>query len=93
MFVLVNGFDEQSLKRAYEVTEKLSHLSSIESVLFDLSDIDPKSKAYLEDNWVYLNDFNTSVLRPKEVEEKLKTLAQSILQSGAYNQRRLRKKL
>lgn len=86
LFVLVKGFDESSLERAQTITEKLSHLSSVESVLFDLSDIDPKSKAYLGDNWVYLNDFNTSVLDPKEVEEKLKTLAQSMLQSGAYVQ-------
>lgn len=86
LFVLVKGFDPKSLERAQSIAEKLSTLSEVESVLFDLSDIDPKSQAYLASNWLYLNDFNTSVLSPQEVESKLKALAESMVQSGAYVQ-------
>jgi uncharacterized protein len=86
LFVLVKGFDATSLERAQAIAQKLSRLSSVEGVLFDLSAIDPKAQAYLGTNWLYLNDFNTSVLTPKEVEDKLGALAESMIQSGAYVQ-------
>lgn len=86
LFVLVKGFDPQSLERAQSIAEKLSHLSQVESLLFDLSNIDPKAQEYLATNWLYLNDFNTTALTPNEVEFKLKALAESMVQSGAYVQ-------
>ncbi|MDD2829448.1 MAG: hypothetical protein PHW18_07745 [Sulfuricurvum sp.] len=86
LFVLVKGFDAKSLEHAYAIKEKLSHLSQVESVLFDLGDIAPESQEYLATNWLYLNDFNASEVSSQEVELKLKALAESMMQSGAYVQ-------
>lgn len=84
LFVLVKGFEPQSMTQAQEIKEKLSKLNEVESVLFDLSDIDPKVQEYLGANWFYLSDFNTTRLSDEIVKEKLVNLADLMMQSGAY---------
>jgi predicted exporter len=84
LLVLINGFDSESLRRAQAIKEQLSKLSEVESVYFDVSDIDPRAKRYLGDAWYYLSDFNSTVLSREVVKKKLEALAAKMQTIGAY---------
>lgn len=84
LFVLVRGFEPQSLERAQEIAQKLASLKEVESVLFDLGNMDPVATEYLGRNWFYLSDFNATALGAQEVHQRLSALAESMMQSGAY---------
>ncbi len=84
LLVLVEGFDEESLDRAYEIKERLSHLDQVQSVYFDPSDIDPKAKEYLANNWFYLSDFNTTIPDEVGLQSKLQELKNAMLSGGVY---------
>jgi predicted exporter len=85
LLVLVEGFDGESLDRAYEIKERLSHLDQVQSVYFDPSDIDPKAKEYLANNWFYLSDFNTTIPERTGLKSKLQELKNEMLQGGVYS--------
>ena len=84
LLVLVEGFTPQSLEKAITIKEKLSALSEVESVYFGASDIDPKVKKYLADNWYYLSDFDATPLSTDEVKKRLEALSAKMLEGGAY---------
>ena len=71
LFVLVKGFDEASLDKADEISKKLSSLSQVESVYFDM-DIDSRTKAYFSKNWYYLSSFDNSEKTFKQIKQRLK---------------------
>ncbi|GEM_PF-1143449 len=84
LFVLVHGFEEDSLEKATRIKAILERQKSVESVFFNVTDVSPRVQSYLADNYYYLSDFNATPLSSQSIQQRLNESAQSILSGGAY---------
>lgn len=84
LFVLVRGFEEESLEKAARIQAILEKQESVGNVFFNVTDISPGVQSYLADNHYYLSDFNAAPLSSEVIGQRLKETAESIFSGGAY---------
>ncbi len=84
LFVMVRGFDEESLRKANEIKTLLEAQSTVENVFFNITDLSPKVQRYLGDNYHYLSDFNDTALSPETIRARLNETAEAMLAGGGY---------
>lgn len=84
LFVLVRGFEGESLEKATKIQAILEKQKSVESVFFSVTDISPRVQNYLADNYYYLSDFNAAPLTSAAISQRLQDMANSIFSGGAY---------
>ncbi len=86
LFVIVNGLDEVSKKRAIDIKSKLKKIDGVKSVFLDIEDIDKDSTNYLAKSWYYLSDFNSTRLSKVEIEKKIAKISNDMISGGIYEQ-------
>jgi len=84
LFVMVRGFEAESLEKANRIKALLEKQKSVESVFFNVTDISPEVQRYLGDNYYYLSDFNATLLSSQTIQQRLKETAKEILSGSAY---------
>ena len=84
LFIMVPGFEAQSLEKASKIKAAIEKLPTVENVFFNITDISPEVEHYLADNYYYLSDFNATLLSNELIHKKVQEQVAASLLGTEY---------